>query len=64
MAPKIWYAVLQDNEDNDWGTGSTRKRDAIKMVRQLRRDGYKDAFIAVIDDTNDDKFCLDEIHDI
>lgn len=64
MKKKIWYAVLTDNEDNDWGTGSTRKRDAIKMVRQLRRGGYTDAFIAVIDDTKDDKFCLDEIHDI
>lgn len=60
---KIWYAVLRDGEDNDWGTGSTRKRDALKMARQLRRDGYSEAFVAVIDETHTDAFCIDEIRD-
>lgn len=60
----IWYAVLNDNEDNDWGTGSTRKREALKMLRQRIRDGYDDAYIAVIDQHDDDPMatiCIDEI---
>lgn len=47
---KTWYAVMKDHEDNDWGIGSTRKRDAIRMVRELRRLGFTDAYIVVIDD--------------
>ena len=46
----IWYAVLQDLDDQDWGTGSARKREAIAMRNRMRRDGYKDAHIAVIEE--------------
>lgn len=61
---KIWYAVLRDNEDQDWGTGSYDKAEAIEMVKAWRKDGNHEAHIAVIDETNDDPFCLDEIRDI
>ena len=42
----IWYAVMRDLDDQDWGTGSTRKREANRM----RRDGDKDAYIVVIEE--------------
>ena len=61
MKKKIWYAVLRDNERTDHSTGSFRKREAIKMARQLRKDGYPEAYIAVLDDETD--YCYDEIRD-
>lgn len=64
---KKWYAVLRDNEDTDWGTGSTRLREAAKMVRKMRRAGDEEAYIAVIDITSDDmnaQVCIDEIRDV
>ena len=64
---KKWYAVMRDNEDTDWGTGSTRLREAAKMVRKMRREGDEEAFIAVIDITSDAmnaQVCIDEIRDV
>lgn len=64
---KKWYAVVRDNEDTDWGTGSTRLREAAKMVRKMRREGDEEAHIAVIDITSDDinaQICIDEIRDV
>lgn len=64
---KKWYAVMRDNEDTDWGTGSTRLREAAKMVRKMRREGDEEAHIAVIDITSDDmnaQICIDEIRDV
>lgn len=64
---KKWYAVMRDNEDTDWGTGSTRLHEAAKMVRKMRKEGDEDAFIAVIDITSDDmnaQVCIDEIRDV
>jgi hypothetical protein len=64
---KKWYAVMRDNEDTDWGTGSFNKREAAKMVRKMRREGDEEAFIAVIDITSDDmnaQVCIDEIRDV
>lgn len=64
---KKWYAVVRDNEDTDWGTGSTRLREAAKMVRKMRREGDEEAHIAVIDITSDDtthQVCIDEIRDV
>lgn len=58
-----WYAVMEDNEDNDWGSGSYDKAEAIEMVQAWRADGSPDAYIAVIDETNDEAFCIDAIHD-
>lgn len=54
LVESLWYAVLEDNED-DWGTGSTDRDEAIEM---LRKQGY--GLIAVISD-NGDPACIDEI---
>lgn len=58
MKNKIWYAVMSDLEDNDWGTGSFDYDEALEMVKPFIPDG---GYIAVIDD-GDDPICIDEIH--
>lgn len=58
MKNKIWYAVMSDPEDNDWGTGSFDYDEALEMVKPFIPDG---GHIAVIDD-GDDPICIDEIH--
>ena len=62
MEEKIWYAVLRDSDDNDWGTGSFDLQEAKRIARVQREIGHSDAYIAVIDDIH--KVCIDEIHDI
>lgn len=59
-----WYAVLRDSNDADWGYGSYNKREAAKMVRRMRRDGEKEAYIAVIDVSGHEPMCIDTIHDV
>ena len=54
---KIWYAVMSDSEDNDWGTGSFDYGEALEMVKPFISDG---GYIAVIDD-GDDPICIDII---
>lgn len=51
MDKKIWYAVLRDDEDNDWGHGSCNYHEAVKMARNMG----EGARIAVIDDR--EKIC-------
>ena len=51
-----WYAVLKDCTDTDWGYGSYDLDEAKEMAS-----GYKDAYIAVIDETGPDPMCIDEI---
>lgn len=58
---KVWYAVCYDREDNDHGTGSFDKKEALRMARDLRNDGYPEAYVVVVDP--DDDFALDEITD-
>lgn len=58
IEPK-WYAVLKDNEDNDWGTGSYDLEEAKQMVKKSKQ-FYPDAFIAVIEEGND-PICVEEI---
>ena len=53
---KKWYAVLVDENDNDWGTGSADLEEAKKMAVN-----YGDAaYIAEIED-GDDPVCIHEI---
>ena len=47
---KLWYAILRDEEDNDWGSGSFDKDEAIEMAK---RQNFK--YIAVINADYDDK---------
>lgn len=64
MENTMWYAVMRDLEDGDWGTGSYDLDEARAKVAELREDGYTDAYIAVIDMHNeDDPVCVEEIHD-
>lgn len=60
---QIWYAVMTGPDDDDWGTGSYNRDEALKMVR-ANLDIYPDGYIAVIDIGNSDSVCIDEIHDI
>ena len=48
---KIWYAILMDNNDDDWGKGSFDKREAIAKAREM---GAK--MIAEIEEDT----CIDE----
>ena len=57
MKNTMWYAVMRDNDDTDWGTGSNNMDEAIEMAKKYRADGYEDAYIAVIDDEGD-PICL------
>lgn len=57
--PKIWYAVLKDADDFDWGTGSHDKDEAVRMVKGLLNE-YPDAYIAVIQEGTN-PVCIDEI---
>lgn len=58
---KVWYAVCNDREDNDHSTGSFDEQEALRMARDLRNDGYPEAYVVVVDP--DDDFALDEITD-
>lgn len=53
---KLWYAVLRDKEDNDWGYGSFNRREAEKMAQEMGPDAY----IAVIEEGSD-PICIEEI---
>ena len=55
MEKNYWYAVMQDNEDNDWGYGSYDPAEAEEMVK-----AFPDGYIAVIDEDGD-PVCVDEI---
>lgn len=53
---RIWYAVLQDSQDSDWGTGSYDLEEAKKKCLACGGDAY----IAVISEGND-PICIEEI---
>lgn len=59
---KIWYAVMHDAEDTDHGYGSTRKVEALRMARELRKAGHPDAYVVIVDAADD--HALDIIADI
>lgn len=33
--PKLWYAIMKDSDDFDWGTGTYDKDEAIRRVKAL-----------------------------
>ena len=63
MDDRIWYAIMVDNDDNDWRTGSFDKKEAVARCLELRKCGHPEAYIAIIDDGSD-AICIGEIHDI
>lgn len=44
---KIWYAVMKDTNDDDWGYGSYDLGEAVAMLNQQ---GYEEGYILAIDD--------------
>lgn len=64
MEKKLWYAVMTDRDDTDWGTGSYDREEAEKMVVNNTTFYQKDGYIAVIDEGNGSpvsKVCVAEI---
>lgn len=66
---KLWYAVMTDLEDNDWGTGSFDVDEARAKLAKIR-EYSPEAYIAVIDGGYDvdgnatvDPICVEEIHE-
>jgi hypothetical protein len=61
---KLWYAVMRDRDDIDWGTGSYDLDEARELMNDWRKDGWTDAYIAVIDESGElGTVCVDEICD-
>lgn len=58
MRRELWYAVIVDADYDDWGYGSESFDKAKKMCSELENEN---AFIAVIDTTDDDPLCIAEI---
>lgn len=56
MKNELWYAVMMNNEDDDWGTGSYDLAEAKEMVKE-----YEEGYIAVIDNSTSNPVCVDEI---
>ena len=61
--PEYFFAVLMDEEDDDWGTGSSDSEAAVKMAQEFREYGHPDAYVAVIE-IGPDPICVREIHDL
>lgn len=60
---KIWYALMKDRDDTDWGTGTRNREEAIETVKSWRKDVYPEAYIAVIDESGNEPMCIEEITD-
>jgi hypothetical protein len=56
MDRNLWYAVMKDENDDDWGTGSYNLDEAREML-----DRYPEGYIAVIDESTDNPVCVEEI---
>lgn len=57
----LWYAVMENMEDSDWGFGSRNLVVAKAMAQNYNSDGC--AYIVVVED-GADPVAVDEIHDI
>lgn len=57
MENTYWYAVMDDNDDGDWGYGSYDLDEAREMLKN-----YPDGYIAVIE-MGHDPICVEEIRD-
>lgn len=57
MEKKLWYAVMRDREDDDWGYGSYDIEEAKQM---LTEEESGEAYIAVIEE-GENPVCVDEI---
>lgn len=57
MEKHYWYAVMRDDVDADWGTGSYDLAEAKRIL-----ENYPDGYIAVIEE-GDDPICIEEIRE-
>ena len=57
MSDNVWYAVIKDKYDNDWGFGSYSYKEAVEI---LRRKGWVDGSIVSISEGHD-PVAIDEI---
>lgn len=58
----LWYAVMRDRNDDDWGYGTPYYHDALLMLKPFFCNDPT-AYIAVIDDSNPaNPTCIDELH--
>lgn len=57
MENRLWYAVMENRENDDWGTGSYDIAEAKRMCKDLGTDAY----IAVIVEGNN-PVCIEEIN--
>jgi hypothetical protein len=57
MEKKLWYAVMRDREDDDWGYGS---HDIDEAKQMLTEEESGEAYIAVIEE-GENPVCVDEI---
>jgi hypothetical protein len=57
MEKKLWYAVMRDREDDDWGYGS---HDIDEAKQMLAEEESGEAYIAVIEE-GENPVCVDEI---
>ena len=53
---RLWYAVMEDRNDTDWGYGSYDRQEAEKMALEMGPEAY----IAVINNEGD-PVCVEEI---
>ena len=56
MKDKLWYAVMANREDTDWGTGSYD----LEEAKAKCRDYGAEAYIAVIAE-GENPVCIEEI---
>lgn len=53
----LWYAVMENRDDDDWGKGSYDVEEAKKMCADIGPDAY----IAVIEEVQN-PVCVEEIY--
>ena len=57
----IWYAILYDSDDTDYGYGSYNFEDAKSKLGSFIEGGYDEAHIAVIDMSGHEATCIDTL---
>lgn len=53
---KLWYAVMRDRDDQDWGTGADTLEEAMEMAHNMNAE-----YIAVIAGEGNAAVCVAEI---
>ena len=59
---KYWYALLINDDDDDWSSGSHDREETIARARRCRERDYPDAYVAVIE-LGPNPVCVGEIRD-